>query len=119
MIDVRGGAKAGNSDLARAPGETERGQALDDLGAFEQGAEGADGGAVPPVLGDGEVVAFDPNGEEAEAVRGGHRGDRQAPVGPSLGDRGGDGVVRTGLDGVPGGASAPEQAVDQDAGAAP
>src|SRR4051794_5769758 len=103
MIDARDGAKAGNSGLSRASGESERGQGLDHLGAFEQGAKGADGGPVPPVLGDGEVVSFDPNGEEAEAVRGGHRGDREAPVGPSLGDRGGDGVVRTGLDGVTGG----------------
>ena len=54
-------------------------------GCSRRARKAADGGAVPAVFGDREVVPFDPGGEEAEAVGRGHRRDRHAPVGPAPG----------------------------------
>src|SRR5512143_3500534 len=85
----------------------------------KEGEEPLHGGATPAVPWDDEVVPLREEGEEAQAVFARHRLDGDPPVRAPLLHGDGDGVVRLRLVGVAAGPGAREEAVDDDARAAP
>jgi hypothetical protein len=66
-----------------------------------------------PPFSDEEIVMFRRDRQKAETIHLRHRRDGQAPIGTTLRDRGGDGVVRLRLVGVAGRSLALEQRIHQ------